>query len=440
MLKTKKIIAIFFAHLSFAAFAQSTTFTTQGNQIKDPCGNNFVPKGVNYSLLDDWNFPSNLNNGKERSVEIIKSNANTVRIMWYVDYGNASRPNYELYQLDSVISRFSRANIVSILELHDFTHIHTDTTAFNNQIVAFWTSADVKQLIKKHEKHVWLNVANEYGPALYPADLGYTLDPNYGTKVLTWAAHYKNVISTLRNAGIEVPIVIDAPNYGMDLNAVVTHGQSFVNQDPLKRIILSNHAYWNEASNLLEAKIDQISALSFPVILGEIGNDDFACAAIAGYTDMLSRAQAKNVGWLAWTWNRDNCPNRNLTANDNTFNSATDGLFTELTPYGNTIVNNPTFGLANHATKACFKTVNIEENSTLEWSVFPNPTNSYIQITSSNYSVFDFTLYDISGKTILTKTNLNTGVEISLANLNAGIYFYKIQSGNTSWSQKVVKY
>lgn len=422
--------------------AQTTTFSTQGNQIVDPCGNTFIPKGVNYSLLDDWNFPDNLNNGKERSSEIIQANPNTVRIMWYVDYGNPGRPAYNLSHLDSVISRFARANIVSIIELHDFTHIHTDTTLFNTKMIDFWTSPDVLTLLDKHKSHVWLNVANEYGPAMYPADLGYTLNPNYNAQVLVWAEHYKNVIQSLRSAGIEVPIVVDAPNYSLDIQATLAHGADFVNADPLKRVILSNHAYWNESVANLQNIVNQLSALSFPVIFGEIGNVDAACGSITNYTSLIQQAENKNLGWLAWTWNRDMCPDRNMTANiPGDPNSATDGKFTSLTTYGNTIVNDVNFGLANKAQKACFEIVSIQEtNTSLKFKMLPNPANDFVQFHTDSEAIDQIEIFDLSGKKLAHHANVNASTSISIQDLATGVYIVKAHLKNGTFTQKLIKY
>lgn len=442
MLTTKKLtLAVLFTLLSISIQAQNSTFTTQGNKIIDPCGNHFVPKGVNYSLLDDWNFPSNLNNGKERSVEIIQSNANTVRIMWYVDYGNNARAAYELYHLDSVISRFSRANMVSIIELHDFTHIHTDTTLFNTKIVGFWTSPNVIALLDKHKSHVWLNIANEYGPAMYPADLNYALNPNYSAQVLVWAEHYKNVIKSIRNAGIEVPIVVDAPNYSLDMQATLTHGADFVNADPLKRLILSNHAYWNESVNDLQNRVNQLSALNFPVIFGEVGNVDASCANIPNYTSLLEQCETNGLGWLAWTWNRDICADRNMTPNvTNDPNSATDGKFTSLTPYGNEIVNNVNFGLANKAQKACFETISIHETATSKFKLMPNPAHDFVQIFFEENETAQVEIYDLSGKKIAHYANVNTNKSVSVQDLATGVYLVKVHLKNETFTQKLIKH
>ena len=411
--------------------AQTETFTTNGNQLVDPCDVVFMPRGVNYSLADDWNFPSNLNDGRERSAEIVQANPNTVRIQWYVDYGNASRPALTLEGLDSVITRFARANVVSILELHDFTHIHTDTTAFNNELISWWTSPEVLDLIDKHKSHLLVNIANEYGPALYPAP-NYTLNPNYAAEITTWVQHYKSCISYLRNAGITVPIIIDAANYGMDYQAVIDYGSEFNTHDPLNRIVMSCHAYWNSNAAGMESIVAQLSVLTVPVIFGEVGNVDFSCSAIEMDAFLLA-AQNYKMGWLAWTWNRDECATRNMTANiTNDPNSTTDGKFSTLTAYGNTIVNNSTYGLATTALKpvpGCLVSINELENNS-PFHVFPNPATTRLNIETDEKILGEqITISDIHGREVHSLQVIATLMNIELSHWDAGIYFLHLSNG-----------
>jgi len=414
-------------------------FSTNGNQILDPCGQAFIPRGVNYSLADDWNFPDNLNDGRERSSEIIKANPNTVRIEWYVDYGNVSRPTLTLEGLDSVISRFARANIVSILEIHDFTHNHTDTTAFNSQVIAWWTSPAVLQLINKHQSHLLLNIANEYGPSLY--DSFGNPNANYTTQITAWVQHIKSCIMYLRSAGIIIPIIVDAPNYGMDYQTVIDHGSEFVSHDPLHKIIMSCHAYWNDNAAGMQSIASQMAALSFPVIFGEVGNVDFACAPIE-VDAFLTAAKNNNLGWLAWTWNRDECPTRNMTANDSgNPSSPTDGKFSTLTTYGQQIVNNATYGLVTNAVKptpgCLLGLAELSNNSLLK--VYPNPasTELFIELDPKDIGA-TIHVMDVSGKEITSIITTSNTTRLTTVDWNSGIYFIQIRTGNKAEQVKCV--
>ncbi|KAA5534555.1 T9SS type A sorting domain-containing protein [Taibaiella lutea] len=418
----------------------NVTFTVSGKNIIDPCGNIFIPRGINYSLLDDWNFPSNLNNG-ELSSQIIQANPNTVRIQWYADYGQSSRPAYSLSDLDSVVSRFDRANIVSIVELHDLTG-SKDYTEFNNRILSWWLQPEVLQFIHSHKSHLIVNLANEFGPAMYPPP-DYNLDTNYNAEIPAWVSNYKNAITSMRNAGVTVPIMIDATNYGIDLNMALNNGATLEDYDPLHNIIISVHGYWNNTLQTMSIMAGQISQAAFPIILGETGNADANCDTLFWYNYLLQYCQNDHVGWLAWTWNRDECSIRNMTAN--TPGAPTDGQFNTLMPYGATIVNDTSFGLATHAVKACFNNpaTGINELTESDWNFYPNPATDHINISSAhNIPVEAISVWNINGQKM---DNIFTNKKATVSttytgNLSAGIYIIEFadDKGNT-YRRKFIK-
>lgn len=436
----KSILYFLLVFLFAPILAFSQTFTTNGSKVIDPCGNEFIIRGVNYSLADDWNFPGNLNNGKELSKEIIKANPNTVRIQWYQDYGQANRPALTLASLDSVISRFARAGIVSMVQLHDFTYTHTDTTAFNTYGLTWWTSQPVLDLIDKHKSHFILNIANEFGPAYYPGP-NFIFNPNYSAQLIPWKTHIKNVIKKLRSVGIDVPIVVDGPNYALDYSAIVASGAEFVSVDPLNRVILSSHAYWTGNTSQMNTIVDQLAAVNFPVVLGEVGSRDATCATVVPFEDILNRAQLKSIGWLAWTWNRDICPERNMTSNDTNPNSLTDGLFSTLTTFGLHIVNSPTTGLSTQATKADFACLTSSESFPISvFNVYPNPTKDWVQILNNvNENDVQVKVFDLAGKLLLDKVVSTQESSISLQEFVPGIYVFECRSANLFERFKVIK-
>ncbi len=306
--------------------------------IIDPCGHPFVPRGVNYSLLDDWDFPGNLST-TEKSAQIIRANPNLVRIQWYADYGQPSRPTYNLAHLDEVITRFRNAGIVSMIGLWDLT-CSNDYSRFNSVITPWWQQSDVLALIEKHQSFLMVNPANEFG------NVNWTGNP--ATALTTWTEHYKNVITALRSAGIRVPIVIDAPDCGTSLQPLLDKGNELQHHDPLHNLVFSVHAYWAQnfySDAQLSALIQNISTADLPVILGEVANyqtDTQPCQYTINLDHLLTEAQNRSVGWLAWTWFKDNCSDRQISPS---------GLFSGLSAYGAQVVNNSTYGLGIYAAK-----------------------------------------------------------------------------------------
>ncbi|MES2515659.1 MAG: T9SS type A sorting domain-containing protein [Bacteroidota bacterium] len=70
-------------------------------------------------------------------------------------------------------------------------------------------------------------------------------------------------------------------------------------------------------------------------------------------------------------------------------------------------------------------------------SVYPNPANALLNIhTTSNFSIISSTIYDVSGKLVLTSNGQGT---INVANLNSGMYFIKVMTDKGEYKQKFIK-
>lgn len=348
-----------------ASYAQDP-FYVSGNKIMDPCREQFVPRGINYPVLDDWDFPANMNNGNEQSAEIMKANPNIVRITWYADYGQPTRPAYTLADLDSIISRFSRQGIVSVVTLMDGT-CKPDYVIFSNRIAPWWVQPQVVALLQKHQGMVIANIANELGWVNWAG--------NQNAAFQTYKDTYKDMIKAMRDAGIKVPIMIDAPDCGTSIDRIIAAGSEFLNHDQLKNIIGSAHAYWGlDDSATVAGKVQTIANSTIPIILGEIANyqtDNIPCQYNIKYESILKASQQDNVGWMAWCWYKDHCPDRQMTTN---------GKLSSLSPYGQVIVNNPDWGLATKAMKTNYLkngakcdpssvgSVNKQQQSAINWA------------------------------------------------------------------------
>ncbi|CAG5072135.1 hypothetical protein DYBT9623_04049 [Dyadobacter sp. CECT 9623] len=409
------------------------TIHTQGKSILSPCDQPFVPMGVNYSLADDWEFPANINGdptnvNDELSAEIIKANPNSVRIQWYANRQSGWK-TYSIADLDVVVTRFRKAGIMSIIELHDVT-CSDDYAKFNTMVLPWWKQQEVLDLVNKHRGFVIVNVANEFGNVKWAS--------NQTTAYTTWLNHYKNVISELRTAGIEVPIMIDAPDCGQSLDIALQAGEELKTQDPLHNVIMSAHGYWYaDNAAAMEARVQQIADATFPVVLGEIANVQDAtgpCSnAIANYTDLLQSCKTHNVGWLAWTWTDDWCDGMNGRR------VSLNGDFTNLSTYGNTIINNPDFGLAANAQKmqiAClnepplpvklvsFEAQQEERNAIrLRWKTAIEIGFSHFDVERSEDGVNFIKIVSI----VSGENQKNTDYEYLDKNLTSDLYYYRLK-------------
>ena len=84
--------------------------------------------------------------------------------------------------------------------------------------------------------------------------------------------------------------------------------------------------------------------------------------------------------------------------------------------------------------------LNISENTIekLKINISPNPTTGIVSISNQdNLSIDKIEIVDVLGKTISTKTENTSQVDIS--NMAKGIYIFKIYSGETVFQKKIVK-
>ena len=343
---------VFKAEIANCANIPQTLFV-QGKNLYDSQSQPLVLRGVNYSVMDDWGFPAT-----DLISEIEKSGANTIRLQWYKTY--AARPAYTATDLDNLLTKCKTNRIIPILELHDIT-CQADANLINTQLISWWTDPAIVTVLNKHKKYLIINLANEVGRYRWA---GYS-----PASLANWKDAYKTAITSIRNAGLNMPIMIDAPDCGTDIRAIVDGGQEIITHDPQGNIIFSVHSYWagyNGFSDLTNA----INA-NLPIVFGEVANkqDDTVNGAnsfchynIDGtttepnnptngfqYQTLLNTLKTNNIGWLAWAWTRDGCPARNMTSNNAT---APYGGFNTLTTFGNDIVNNPNYGLLLHAVRA----------------------------------------------------------------------------------------
>ncbi|MGL4630170.1 MAG: cellulase family glycosylhydrolase, partial [Leadbetterella sp.] len=345
--------AVFKAEIANCASITQTMYI-QGRTMYDITGQPFIMRGVNYSLHDDWGFP-----GADLLTEIEKSKSNTVRLQFYKT-PNGSRPIITNIHLDSLLTKCKRLRIMPVVELHDLTCAE-DVNRVNTELISWWTDPARVAIFNKHKKYLIINLANEVGRYRWA---GYTT-----TSLNNWKDSYKTAITSIRNAGLDIPIMIDAPDCGTDVKAIVDGGQEIIDHDPKKNVIFSVHSYWagyNGYTDLTNA----INA-NLPLVFGEIANkqDDYVNNSTSychynldGTTDppnnptngfqyqtLLTTLKNNNIGWLAWAWIRDGCSYRNMTSNSPT---APYGGFNTLTTYGNDIVNNATYGLFFTAIRA----------------------------------------------------------------------------------------
>lgn len=250
------------------------TFRVMGSKLMDRCGEEVILRGVNEMIV--WS--SGLDGDPEFS-EIAKTGANVVRIVWNED-GTAD-------QLDVAITNALAQKLIPMIEHHSAT----GDLSLLPAVVDYWVSPDVLAVIKKHEANLLLNIANEAGDG--------------SVTETTFRAAYEPEITRLRAAGLVLPLILDAPSWGQNINVLQASWEALTAFDPEHNLMFSVHMWWDDAEGTrVKTELEQSVTAGMPLIVGE-----FAQHAVSGcssapfaYGVLLEEAQKAGIGWLAWSW------------------------------------------------------------------------------------------------------------------------------------------
>jgi mannan endo-1,4-beta-mannosidase len=235
--------------------------------------------------------------------------------------------------------------------------------------------------------------------------------------------------------------MIDAPECGTNLDVLANVGQAMLSADPSGNLIFSAHAYWYTyaANDSLQGlnKINYAISKNIPFVFGEVANLQDAttmCQYTLNYKPWLKIMKQKKIGWLAWSWDNDGCPARQITTNGN---------YSSLTTFGNDIVNNPIYGLNVGTVKSkylilggCGISAGINDPQSDDvMTIYPNPSGSVFSISSSKM-VKLLGVFDLLGNNI--KIEQKSENSYSLSGVVAGVYIVKIWSDNRTISKRLI--
>ncbi len=435
------LLLILFSVCFFSAFPQSPTIQVSGSNIIGICNDSIVLRGIDYAPFN-WGWDAN----DEKFSEIAKTGANCVRIVWYstAKAGGGASVYDDISDLDTAIARCIRNKMIAIIELHDIT-CNSDLAQLET-LSNWYLGAGVKNIINKYAHSLIINIANE---------AGYVQWSGSSSALADFRSAYESIVNNLRNAGINVPLMIDAPDCGTNLDTLASIAADIESADIRHNIIFSAHAYWysyaNNDSLTMRNIIAKALSKGVPIVFGEMANfqdGSSACQYSLNYQALLSICQQMNIGWIAWGWDEDACSLRQISS---------DGNYSNLTTYGKDIVNNAIYGLKQHAditsylanNHVCDIGTTVPElgirNEELGIKIYPNPANSVIVVHYSllEKSYVNLRIYDITGNEIETFVNSveekgNYKSEFSTKKLNNGIYFLTLQTDKENFVNKVV--
>jgi mannan endo-1,4-beta-mannosidase len=318
-----------------------TGFFVYNGKLYDPNGYEFIMRGMNTTLA--WGWKEHNSEAVVSKSGIAKTGANTVRLVFSSTVGHMT-----VGEKDAMIAAAIANGMVPVLGLWDATgkEAATDLQAVFN----YWLTNEHVLLLKKYEKHIILNPANEWG--------GYADG--------LFVAQYNAGIAKLRSAGVNCTIMVDASGaYGQNPRSILNAGDSILNADPQKNVMFSLHLYayhrspdkltgvgsWNDAGLGTPwdtiAEVKKIVAKKLPLVIGEIG---FGGPQVP-YNPKIMMQELKKlgIGWLVWSWNQNSDSNLDMFKVNSDWLYSNDGV---LSPGGVLFITDPEVGLKATAARS----------------------------------------------------------------------------------------
>jgi mannan endo-1,4-beta-mannosidase len=140
------------SHNATAQTAEYPGFRVQGRHLYDRFGNQVILVGVNKMVI--WTD----RDGLPAFPEIAKTGANVVRIVWLTE-GSAK-------ELDFAITNAYNNKLIPMVDCHD----STGKWDMLSVCVDYWVRSDIVEVLKKHQEYLLINIANEAGKGVVPAD------------------------------------------------------------------------------------------------------------------------------------------------------------------------------------------------------------------------------------------------------------------------------
>jgi mannan endo-1,4-beta-mannosidase len=364
-------------------------FRVVGRHLYDKCGEKVILRGVANPNI--W-FQKN---GLPQFEEIEKTGANVIRIVWSTT-GSAA-------DLDAAITNCIDLLMIPMIECHDATC----DLGLLDEVVDYWTSPDIVDVIIEHEEYLLLNIANEAG--------------DYAATPAAFRTAYETAILRLREADIHVPLVIDATDCGKRIDVLQSEGPYLIGADPDSNLVFSVHMWWNQKTgypeSLISQEIEQSVNMNLPIIVGEFGcwfdwnGTEVTPETTVPYLTIIEQCHLNEIGYIAWSWFGNSTPILDMTT-DGTYETLHDwGLEVAVTSeysiqntsvrsfYIDNGICNPT-GVFNYKETEMPKLFTLNNN-------YPNPFNPRTQI---DYRLSDtanvrLDVFDEMGRYIVTLIN-----------------------------------
>ena len=277
-------------------------------RVLDGGGNDIVLRGVNHAHT--WYKDKT----PQAMRDIKATGANSVRVV--LSGGGRGWTKDDAASVTTIVAQCRELKVVCVLEDHDTTgYAEQDGAHTLDQAVDYFVS--IKSALDGAEGWVILNPGNEPWGNRTPDG---------------WQPATTNAIKRLRTAGFRHLIMIDGPAWGQDWeNRMRDAAPTVAAADPQANVVFSIHMYavYNTADKV-KTYLDSFISRKIPLVVGEFGWQ-FSPNEVDDAT-IMSYAQQKGIGYLAWSWSGNTDPVLDMV---NGFNAAS------LSTWGQRAINGP---------------------------------------------------------------------------------------------------
>ena len=395
-------------------------FKISGTQLLDANGKNFIMKGVSVPL--SW-FVSDVNNNIANIKN--KTGSNCFRIVVNTSTADNS--------WQTCVNNCIANKIVPMVELHDVTGSNNSSDL---QRMAQWWAGKASFLTGTNvARYILINIANEWGD-------WYMASPTNDPPQTAWRDAYIQAVQTLRSAGINTTLVVDAPGYGQDNkgSTLINYAAAVQAADPKKNVLFSVHMYceWKVNGNSsISTHLPAIKNAGVPVIVGEFGYQHTEGSSVCDIDEVLimSTCQANSIGWLAWSWKGNGSPVQYLDL-------SSDWAGNNLSSWGSTIVNNAN-GTKTAQTCTAFNGVGAIPGSrslvekSKEFTI--QSKNNGLRISYDGFSGSTICkVFDMRGQLVERQTARDQQSEVMPFYLSPGMYIVMVSDAQKSFANRIL--
>jgi mannan endo-1,4-beta-mannosidase len=256
-------------------------FHVSGRNLLDVNNNVFIMRGTSHPHV--WFQSETASFG-----ELAGLGANTVRVV--LGSGQRQWGINSAADVTNVINLCKQNRLICMLEVHDTTGFGEQSGAASlDQAVTYWDS--IRSALIGQENFILINIGNE---------------PIGNNDPAQWTTATVNAVQRMRSLGFQHTLVVDAPNWGQDWTNTMrtpTNAMAVWNADPMRNTVFSIHMYsvYAQAATIT-AYFDAFAQMGLPLIVGEFGFQD------VDEDTIMAEAQARNIGWLAWSYSGNTDP------------------------------------------------------------------------------------------------------------------------------------